>query len=207
MKKYWLIAILFAAIYTANAQRPRIELKGIWNTQLGDCRLPGTTDESKLGDGKHPTDVTYQLTRLFPYSGKVIYTKEVTIPATMSGKRLALVMERTKPSTLWIDGDSIGSLGHIYASHIYELPQLSAGKHTISIRVDNSHTSVPREIQSSHAWTDGTQTNWNGILGDFYIEARESAFIQSVQVYHNVAEKTVRVVAVVDAAQACMEYR
>jgi hypothetical protein len=203
MKKYWLIAILFAAIYTANAQRPRIELKGIWNTQLGDCRLPGTTDESKLGDGKHPTDVTYQLTRLFPYSGKVIYTKEVTIPATMSGKRLALVMERTKPSTLWIDGDSIGSLGHIYASHIYELPQLSAGKHTISIRVDNSHTSVPREIQSSHAWTDGTQTNWNGILGDFYIEARESAFIQSVQVYHNVAEKTVRVVAVVDAAQAC----
>lgn len=202
MKKYWLIAIFFAAIYTVNAQRSRVELKGIWHTQLGDCQLPGTTDESKLGDGKHPTNVTFQLTRLFPYSGKVIYTKEVILPSSMSDKRLALVMERTKPSTLWIDGDSIGSIGHIYSPHIYELPRLSAGEHTISIRVDNSRTSVPREIQSSHAWTDGTQTNWNGILGDFYIEARESAFIQSVQVYPNVAEKTARVVAVIDATQA-----
>lgn len=203
MKKYWLISLFLVFVYSANAQRPRVELQGIWHTSLGDCRLPGTTDENKLDDGKHPTNVTFQLTRLFPFSGQLIYTKDVFIPAIMSGKRLALVMERTKPSTLWIDGDSIGSMGHIYAPHIYELPQLTEGKHTISIRVDNSHTSVPREIQSSHAWTDGTQTNWNGILGDFYIEARESAFIQSVQVYPNVAEKTVRVVAVVDAAQAC----
>lgn len=203
MRKYWLIAIFFATIYTVSAQqRSRLLLQGMWHTHLGDCMLPGTTDESKLGDGKHPTDVTYQLTRLFPYSGKVIYTKEVTIPSSMSDKKVVLVMERTKPSTLWIDGDSIGSIGHIYAPHVYDLPQLSAGKHTISIQVDNSNTSVPREIQSSHAWTDGTQTNWNGILGDFYIEARENVFIQSVQVYPDVDNKTARVVAVIDAAQA-----
>jgi hypothetical protein len=197
MKKYWLIVLLFAVLTSVYGQRPRIELQGVWHTQLGDCKLPGTTDESKLGDGKHPTDVTYQLTRLFPFSGKVNYIKEITIPHTMSGKRLALVMERTKPSTLWIDGDSIGSIGHLYAPHIYELPRLSAGEHTIRIRIDNSHTSVPHEIRSSHAWTDGTQTNWNGILGDFHIEARESAFIQSVQVYPNVDNNTVRVVAVI----------
>ena len=202
MRKYYLIIILLITINAVNAQRQRVDLNGIWKTQLGDCQLPGTTDENKLGDGIHPTNVTFQLTRLFPYSGKVIYTKDVIIPTSMNDKRLALVMERTKPSTLWIDGDSIGSIGHIYAPHVYELPRLSAGKHTLSIRIDNSHTSVPREIQSSHAWTDGTQTNWNGILGDFYIEARESTFIQSVQVYPNVAEKTVRVVAVIDAIQA-----
>lgn len=202
MRKYYLIIILLITINAVNAQRQRVDLNGIWKTQLGDCQLPGTTDENKLGDGIHPTNVTFQLTRLFPYSGKVIYTKDVIIPTSMNDKRLALVMERTKPSTLWIDGDSIGSIGHIYAPHVYELPRLSAGKHTLSIRIDNSHTSVPREIQSSHAWTDGTQTNWNGILGDFYIESRESTFIQSVQVYPNVAEKTVRVVAVIDAIQA-----
>jgi len=203
MRTCYLITLLLVTLCTANAQRSRMELQGIWSTQLGNCQLPGTTDENKLGDGKHPTNVTSQLTRLFPYSGKVIYTKEVTIPRSMSGKRLVLFMERTKPSTLWIDGDSIGSIGYIYSPHIYELPRLPAGKHTLTIRIDNSYTAVPREVQSSHAWTDGTQTNWNGILGDFYIEARESAFIQSVQVYPNVAEKTVRVVAVVDAAQAC----
>lgn len=144
MKKYLLIVILIAAIYTVNAQRPRVELQGIWHTSLGDCQLPGTTDENKLGDEIHPTNVTFQLTRLFPYSGKVYYAKDVIIPTSMSDKRLALVMERTKPSTLWIDGDSIGSIGHIYAPHIYKLPRLTVGKHTISIQVDNSDTAVPR---------------------------------------------------------------
>lgn len=81
----------------------------------------------------------------------------------MEGKRLILFMERTKPSTLWIDGDSVGTLGHIYAPHCYSLPALAPGSHHIKIRIDNSPSSVPAEIQSSHAWTDGTQTNWNGI--------------------------------------------
>lgn len=203
MRKLYVILILIITIYNANAQRQRVELQGVWHTSLGDCLLPGTTDENKLGDGKHPTNVTYQLTRLYPYSGKVIYTNNVIIPSSMREMRLVLVMERTKPSTLWIDGDSIGSIGHIYSPHIYELPPLSPGEHKISIRVDNSNTSVPQEIHSSHAWTDATQTNWNGILGEFYIEARESVFIQSVQAYPNLDEKTVRVVAVIDADQAC----
>ena len=74
----------------------------------------------------------------------------------MEGKRLILFMERTKPSTLWIDGDSVGTLGHIYAPHCYSLPALAPGSHHIKIRIDNSPSSVPAEIQSSHAWTDGT---------------------------------------------------
>ena len=151
--------------------RERIDLSGNWNSSLGNCTLPGTTDENKLGDGRHPTNVTSQLTRTYPYSGIVEYEKDVEIPVQMEGKRLILFMERTKPSTLWIDGDSVGTLGHIYAPHCYSLPALAPGSHHIKIRIDNSPSSVPAEIQSSHAWTDGTQTNWNGILGDFYIEA------------------------------------
>ena len=95
--------------------RERIDLSGNWNSSLGNCTLPGTTDENKLGDGRHPTNVTSQLTRTYPYSGIVEYEKDVEIPVQMEGKRLILFMERTKPSTLWIDGDSVGTLGHIYA--------------------------------------------------------------------------------------------
>ena len=94
---------------------------GNWNSSLGNCTLPGTTDENKLGDGRHPTNVTSQLTRTYPYSGIVEYEKDVEIPVQMEGKRLILFMERTKPSTLWIDGDSVGTLGHIYAPHCYSL--------------------------------------------------------------------------------------
>ena len=111
----------------------------------------------------------------------------------MEGKRLILFMERTKPSTLWIDGDSVGTLGHIYAPHCYSLPALAPGSHHIKIRIDNSPSSVPAEIQSSHAWTDGTQTNWNGILGDFYIEATPHTYLKQVQVYPSVKEKKARI--------------
>ena len=52
---------------------------------------------------------------------------------------------------------------------------------------------LPAEIQSSHAWTDGTQTNWNGILGDFYIEATPHTYLKQVQVYPSVKEKKARI--------------
>lgn len=196
MKQLFIIALVLTTLSACSPQpenyessRLRLELAGEWETNLGPCVLPGTTDENKLGDGKHLTDVTYQLTRLYPFSGQVFYTKTIEIPEEMSGKRLTLIMERTKPSTLWVDGDSIGSFGHIYAPHIYELPNLSAGKHELKICIDNSAESVPREIQGSHAWTDATQTNWNGILGEFCIEATPNTYINTVQVYPQINEK------------------
>ena len=179
--------------------REQIQLAGEWESSLGTCRLPGTTDENRLSERNRDTLVTYQLTRLYPYSGKVIYTREINIPESFRGKKLFLMMERTKPSTVWVDGDSIGSYGHLDAPHRYELPALAVGKHQLKIRIDNSPTSVPKEIQGSHAWTDATQTNWNGILGEFYIEAVPVSYIQSVQVYPEVDKKQALVIVEVDA--------
>ena len=179
--------------------REQIQLAGEWESSLGTCRLPGTTDENRLSERNRDTLVTYQLTRLYPYSGKVIYTREINIPESFRGKKLFLMMERTKPSTVWVDGDSIGSYGHLYAPHRYELPALAVGKHQLKIRIDNSPASVPKEIQGSHAWTDATQTNWNGILGEFYIEAVPVSYIQSVQVYPEVDKKQALVIVEVDA--------
>lgn len=169
--------------------RDRIPLSGIWQSSLGDCRLPGTTDENRLGDGKHPTDATAQLTRLYPFAGQVTYERDIDIPASWQGKKLRLVMERTKPSTLWIDGDSIGSRAHLYAPHCYELPQLAPGRHRIALRINNAPDAVPQEIHGSHAWAESTQTNWNGILGDFYLEARCPSYIDDAQVYPSAQQK------------------
>ena len=54
--------------------REQIQLAGEGESSLGTWRLPGTTDENRLGERNRDTLVTYQLTRLYPYSGKVIYT-------------------------------------------------------------------------------------------------------------------------------------
>lgn len=179
--------------------RVSIDLAGDWDTYLGKCRLPGTTDESKLGSNDFGNPVTSQLTRLWRYEDTITYRRTIQLPATVENKKLFLYIERTKPSTLWIDGDSIGSFGHIYAQHIYELPSLSAGEHTIAIRIDNSRSSVPSEIQGSHAWSESTQTNWNGILGDFRIEALPTTHIKDIKVYPDVSKRTAKVIITVIA--------
>ena len=178
MKQLFLsLATMLCALCAQAQERAFLPLSGIWESSLGTCRLPGTTDENKLGNPAQAPYATAQLTRLYSYSGQVTYERDFTLPESFAGKKLRLIMERTKPSTLWIDGDSIGSLTHLYAPHEYELPPLASGNHHIAIRIDNSETSVPKEIQGSHAWSDATQTNWNGILGRFGIEARDEAYI------------------------------
>lgn len=184
MKRIHLLftTLLFTCVMSY-AQRIELSLAGEWKTQLGMAKLPGTTDENHLGDGKHPTDVTTQLTRIYPYTGALKYEKTVSITKEMSKKHLMLYMERTKPSTLWIDGDSIASICQLYAPHLYALPTLAPGDHKITIRVDNRPETVPAGVLGSHAWTDATQTNWNGILGKFAIIGTDAAYIRRVNVY------------------------
>lgn len=183
-------------------QRLTIGLQGTWQSSLGACQLPGTTDENKLGGGEHPTNVTSQLTRLYPYKGVVTYEREVEIPAAMEGRQMMLVLERTKPTTLWIDGDSIGSIRKLYGFHEYALPSLKAGVHRVKIAVDNRDEAVPSGVHGSHAWTDATQTNWNGILGRMEIVALPQAYIADLQLYPDAERKEVKVKMSIVAAKA-----
>ena len=189
----------------ALAQRQTLDLSGVWQSSLGECRLPGTTDENHLGTGEHPTNVTAQLTRLWPYVGVVTYEREVDIPKEMAGMLLKLELERTKPSTLWVDGDSVGSIRQLYAPHVYALPRMSAGRHKVKIRVDNRNEAVPNGVQGSHAWTDATQTNWNGILGRMELVAVPQVYISDLQLYPDVEmnELEVRVTAIAPKRCKC----
>lgn len=182
-------------------EREFISLAGIWKTNLGEIKLPGTVDESKLAPRTTDTLSTGQLTRLHPYEGKMRYTKEVTISSVSANKEWRLIMERSKPSSLWIDSDSIGSCTTILSPQIYNIGRLSEGKHTISIDIDNGELSVPEGIKGSHAWTDATQTNWNGIIGKFGLEANDGVLMESVQVYPAVNSKVIPVIAQISSSQ------
>jgi hypothetical protein len=59
-------------------QREFIDLSGTWKCDLGNIQLPGTIDESRLAQRTADTLSTSQLTRLYPYVGKMSYT--VSIP-------------------------------------------------------------------------------------------------------------------------------
>ena len=102
-------------------------------------------------------------------------------------------MERTKPTTIWIDGKEVGANNDISTAQQYDLSSyLFPGTHTVAILVDNGKQAVPEKVYgSSHAYSASTQTNWNGIIGDFYLESAPLCGIDEIQLYPDVAKKVV----------------
>jgi hypothetical protein len=156
--------------------------------------LPGSLDENRKGSINHDTTTNDRLSTAYLFEGWAWYEREIKIPSTWMGRNVLLYMERAKPSKVWIDGILIGSSDNLLTSQQYVLPSpLSPGKHTITIRIDNSSQAVPKEIQSSHAWTQNTQTNWNGIIGNFYLQALNKVQIKNLQTYPDIDHKSVGV--------------
>jgi hypothetical protein len=128
------------------------------------------------------------------YKGPAWYRKEVVVPASWKGKYTTLFMERCHwKTTLWIDGQAMGSQNSLSTPHIYDLA-LTPGKHTITLCVDNRLLDV-NPGQNAHSISDHTQTNWNGVIGKIYLSARPAIHLDDVQLFPDMVHK--QVVAVV----------
>ncbi len=176
---------LIGRVGVAIAQNHRqiINLAGTWKTELGDINLPGTTDTNRKGNALQKKDETTHLSRLYSYVGELSYTREITIPTEWKKKTILLHMERTKATKVLVDGIDRGANNNISTEQVYDLTKfLQPGKHTLTIQVDNTDKNVPPQLLSnSHAYTEDTQTNWNGIIGDFYLEALNQLYISRIQ--------------------------
>ncbi|MFY9153545.1 MAG: sugar-binding domain-containing protein [Prolixibacteraceae bacterium] len=208
-----LFLVLFFAVFSSCTNSPdqfrkSINLSGTWQFSLDtdnrgieenwfmnefndSVQLPGTTDINRKGIQNHDT-TTMHLNRIYRYEGAAWYRKEVFIPENWANEHIQLVMERTKPSKVWIDDQFAGSSILLESAQIFDLSKfLSPGKHVISIRIDNNLKQTP--YGNVHIYSDDTQTNWNGIIGKFYLEASDPVFISDLQVYPDVYAKKVEV--------------
>lgn len=205
---------------TPSSLRQQLDLSGTWQLwlasddfsqlqpwQLSDSsdtvQLPGSLDEN--GKGYPVLDASdMMLNRVVTYIGPAVYRKTVTIPQNWSGKFIELKMERTKVTKVWIDSIYVGTQNRIFSPQKFNLSEvLTPGGHTITILVDNTLSLVP--VEGSHAYSEDTQTNWNGILGDFYLEASNSTHIQQLKITPNVPEKTIDVAIHVTGSPARIE--
>ncbi|HOW32443.1 MAG TPA: beta-glycosidase, partial [Bacteroidales bacterium] len=170
--------------------------KGIeqrWFAKVLDdsVNLPGTTDLNGKGFLNADT-TTMHLNRVYRYEGAAWYRKKVIIPESQRDKRISLTLERTKTTDVWIDSNYAGS------SHILQSPQhfdvtafLSPGEHNISVRVNNDLKLTP--YGNVHIYSDDTQTNWNGILGNICLEATPRTYISDLQVYPDTEKRKISV--------------
>ena len=169
-------------------------------------KLPGTMDENKKGIVNKNTGETMRLSRELMYSGMAWYQKEINIPDKWDGKNIRLIMERTKPTKVWVDSAPAGENSDILTQQVYELSDfLTPGKHTVTILVNNGTGSVPGGITGSHAWTEHTQTNWNGIIGKFCLEAYNKSFIKDIKTFPDPDAKKVLVKLIVFSATEAEE--
>ena len=68
MKQLFLsLATMLCALCAQAQERAFLPLSGIWESSLGTCRLPGTTDENKLGNpAQAPTNATSPCPKALP---------------------------------------------------------------------------------------------------------------------------------------------
>ena len=193
-----LLFILVSLSALADNQPKRIDLSGKWmftldrqHTVQPDDRLtetmelPGTTDTNMKGDLVNKYDETTHLTRRYSYRGRAWYQHEIEIPADWKGMPVYLFLERTKPSEVYVDGKLMGSSNDISTPQVYNLSSaLTTGSHNLSIMVDNG-SGVPEQIYaSSHAYTEDTQTNWNGIIGEIYLTTSQPQALPATKQIH-----------------------
>ena len=198
MKKSILIACL--GLVSLGLQAQSISLAGEWNVELGKSGsafakskrasqgevkraiLPGTIDTNHLGFAPKDTMETTHLTRLYAYKGAARYSRTINIPKDWKKKPVELFLERTRPTWVYVDGELVDSCNFISTPQRYLLPKkVKPGKHLLEIVVDNGR-GVPEQVYgSSHAYTEDTQTNWNGIIGRIELQLASSVESKSAE--------------------------
>lgn len=203
MKKGIACFLSCLCVLTASAQQI-VDLSGKWQVRLGASKvqpiaLPGTLDGAGIGTPNtlKPALQKPQLSRLtrnHSYIGTATYQRKITVPQEMAGKPLQLLLERVMwRSSLMIDDVDLGQMQEsLTTPHLFYMKNgLSAGKHTLSLTIDNSKLHDITVDNLAHAYTNDTQIMWNGVLGRMELSVVPT--ISDVQVYPDVDKQEVRI--------------
>ncbi|MCX6309354.1 MAG: beta-galactosidase, partial [Bacteroidia bacterium] len=128
------------------------------------------------------------------YAGAAWYQKEVTVPKNWKGQSIGLFLERCHwESRVWVDNQEVGMQNSLGTAHKYDLTKwMSPGKHRLTICIDNRIKDIDPGV-NSHSISDHTQSNWNGMVGQLYLESRPLVKITSIQVFPDIKNKRIAV--------------
>jgi len=211
MKRIFLFGAFMAIAFYAVAQRSPISLAGTWHMKLDSAdrgvagkwynqrfeqtiKLPGTLDDAGIGSPVHEDtsvlskNVMLHLARRVKYVGPVWYQKTIKVNNEMGDAQLLL--ERVLWKTdCWIDGRMVGSQESLIAPQTFSLGKIKPGNHTITLRIDNGKLYEISVNDFAHAYTDGTQIIWNGVIGRMEINDHSVAAFAQVFISPSLIKK------------------
>lgn len=205
--------LLTSMVWSGHAQeKNEMDLSGEWafQTDVMDFRrgsldvrychrlqesivLPGITDDYKIGY-KSPYRHLDRLTRVYEYMGPAWYQREIEIPVAWKGKRIFLYFERTHwLSSVYVGKEEVSKIDYISIPHNHELTQwLHPGKkELITFCIDNRYQYDTHKWD--HAHSEFTQINWNGVLGEIKLVAVDPVYVDDMQVYPDIKNKSIKV--------------
>lgn len=164
--------------------------------------LPGTLCDAGYGtpcmlEPAMEKNIFLNLKRKFDYLGPAWYKKECFIPAEWKGKDVFLTLERVIwNSQVWINGTQVEGFNEsLTTPHCFNLGQhLVPGQNNkIVIRIDNRKQHDISVKNLAHAYTNDTQTMWNGILGKIALTAKDKVRMEELRLTPDVNNNTIRV--------------
>lgn len=213
---YFILGLVFIVSCTSIQ---RIDLSGEWTVALDSLdtgienqwfnknfkdriTLPGTLCDGGYGipcttEPVMEREVFLNLKRKYDYIGAAWYKKTVEIPKNWEQKAVFLHLERVIwNSQVWIDGKKVDTVNEsLIAPHRFDISNyLTPGRqHTICLRIDNRKKYDISWRDMGHAYTNETQTMWNGILGDILLEARNKTHIEDFQIFPDIDQGRIHV--------------
>ena len=213
MKPSFLLILALLWPSSRAAAQPSADLSGPWQVTTAlsptprEVCLPTTLDQAGIGtpttlqphlrlpDGSVNKAVMRHLTRRVSYIGPATYERTVDVPRQMAGRPLLFEFERVLwLSRLYVDGHEVGPAQESLSTpHVFSLPRgLAEGRHRLRLVVDNRKQVDLSYEDMAHAYTNETQTMWNGVLGRMRMSVAPR--VTDVQVYPDVERRQLRVV-------------
>jgi len=181
-----------------NGKGNDITLQTKWT---GGIRNPEWVTDPNYAPYHDPNNIRFPfwLQPLKKYTGAAWYQKTVTIPKYWKENNIWLHLERPHwESTVWVNGKKVGMQNSLGTAHIRNITSfLNTGENLISICIDNRTKDIDVG-ENSHSISDHTQSNWNGIVGDIFLQSADKVYFKDIQVFPNTTSNTVEIKAVVD---------
>lgn len=168
-----------------------VNLEGVWELYLDGekaCKippegkdtivLPDSTAHAQKGVEKTQPNTGFMTDRYY-FEGYAWYSRTILAEKEWEEKEITLFLERTRISTVYIDGKEVGTENTLCGFHRHDLTgKLTEGEHRLTVRVDN--TDYP--TRGGHMTSPDTQTNWNGILGRMELQIREKVHPENLRI-------------------------
>lgn len=176
------------------------------NANDGTFVVPGSNIENGIGepfryDHELTPENVQHLRKNRSFIGKLWLKRSFTMPDFSANKHYTLVFERVMwQSRVWLNGHFVGSEDSLSTPHRFELTNYLKTENELIVCIDNQD--IHQINTTPSAYTEETQSIWNGLVGKCILTESEAS-VPQLTIQSDYAKKQVAVTLSYAVSSAC----